>query len=271
MRIYIENGKEMCQPLQEEELNKGDLVIYEVLRIIDRVPLFAEDHFSRYLNSCNLMKVDPFISESDFLGRLHRLIVRNELNYGNVKVELLTTCTGEQRLRMYVIPHQYPSLANYGNGVHVGLLEAVRENPQVKVVQSAVRERANKAIAKNNWYEVLLVDESGDITEGSRSNVFFVRNGLFYTAPAIKVLAGVTRKKILECISSLGFQCVEKEVAKEELSTFDAAFISGTSPKILPIASIDGRPFQVDDRHLRLLMTKFDDLISDYIKKWKTP
>ncbi|WP_372771980.1 aminotransferase class IV [Mangrovibacterium sp.] len=271
MRIYIENGKEIDQLVPEEEAKQGDIVIYEVLRIIDRVPLFTDDHFSRYLNSCALMNVNSLISEADFLGQLSCLIERNELTGGNVKVELLTRSSGEQRLRMFIIPHQYPSESDYVNGVRVGLLEAVRQNPRVKVVQSLVRTRANQAIADNNWYEVLLIDESGEITEGSRSNVFFVRNGLFYTAPACKVLAGVTRKKIKECISALGFQCLEEAIATEDLPTIDAAFISGTSPKILPIASIAGQPLQVEDRRLRLLMKEFDVLISDYIEKRKKP
>jgi branched-chain amino acid aminotransferase len=46
----------------------------------------------------------------------------------------------------------------------------------------------------------------------------------------------------------------------DELKSFDAAFISGTSPKVLPIAFIDEIPFDVNDPLLRYVMEQYNNL-----------
>ena len=49
-------------------------------------------------------------------------------------------------------------------------------------------------------YEVLLVNRDGVITEGSRSNVFFIKSGEVYTPPTDAVLPGVTRTMIIRIL-----------------------------------------------------------------------
>jgi len=106
------------------------------------------------------------------------------------------------------------------------------------VIQATIREGANKMIADQKLYEVLLVNRDNLITEGSRSNVFFVKDNVFYTAPASSVLVGVTRKKVIECLYKLEYMLVEEAVISSEIGNYDAVFLTGTSPGILPVQSI---------------------------------
>jgi len=269
LSFYLENGIERSLPLQEWT-EKVRLQIYEVLRLVSGVALFAEDHYARLVSSCNLLNVPLAVSREDFLFQIERLGELNRRREGNVKVELLVGEFGQQHFRMFFIPHSYPALSAYEQGVTLGLMEAMRDNPQAKVAQSAVRERANQLIAENEWYEVLLIDADGCITEGSRSNVFFIRNGIFYTSPLTKVLGGITRKKVLDCIHALGMSCLEEDIRQSELDRFDAVFISGTSPKVLPVARIEGCVYDVDNASLRTLMHNFDQMLNSYIQQRKS-
>ena len=106
---------------------------------------------------------------------------------------------------------------------------------------------------------MLLVDRNGQITEGSRSNVFFIKDGEVFTAPAEKVLLGVTRSKIIEIIRSMGVVLHEEAVDAGDIGSFDAAFISGTSPKVLPISSAGETSFDVNEPILRKIMEKYDE------------
>jgi len=119
-------------------------------------------------------------------------------------------------------------------------------------------------------YEVLLVDRDGNITEGSRSNVFFVKAEVFYTAPESKVLVGITRQKVIECLRQLNFKLVEKSVSAVEISQFDAAFLTGTSPKVLPVNSIGKQVFNTQTVVLQKLMKSYDESIATYIEKAKS-
>jgi branched-chain amino acid aminotransferase len=114
-------------------------------------------------------------------------------------------------------------------------------------------------------YEVLLVDRHGRITEGSRSNVFFVKGNRFYTAPASQVLGGVTRKKVLQCLHGLGFTVIVEAVSAIEIGSFEAVFLTGTSPGVLPVNYIDAVYFKTDNPSVRQLMAQYDLMIEAYL------
>ena len=118
-----------------------------------------------------------------------------------------------------------------------------------------------KAIISGDLYEVLLVNRDGIITEGSRSNVFFIKNGEVYTSPTDAVLPGVTRTMIIRILEEAGIPLHYSAVRQDELAGFDAAFISGTSPKVLPVANIGDIAYDVDDPVLRSIMARYDSLL----------
>jgi branched-chain amino acid aminotransferase len=204
----------------------------------------------------------------EFKSAIRELVKLNQTVAGNVKFEF-SADSNERRWAIRFIPHSYPSWHQYQNGVSADLLFAERVNPNAKVIQHTVREKSNQMIKELKLYEVLLVDRDGLITEGSRSNVFFVKDEVFYTAPESKVLVGITRQKVIECLRQLNFKLVEKSVSAAEISQFDAAFLTGTSPKVLPIRLIGKLRLNTQVLVLQKLMKSYDDKIDAYIEKEK--
>ena len=115
----------------------------------------------------------------------------------------------------------------------------MRENPGVKYINTDLRTRTNRLIKQKQVYEVLLVDKEGYITEGSRSNVFFIGDNVIFTAPLEYVLPGTSRKRVFDICHKHRFPIIEKRIPASELARYDAAFLSGTSPLILPINRLD--------------------------------
>lgn len=237
--------------------------LYEVLRVINGRPLFWQDHFKRFLKSCMLSDVSCSDSPDSFYDQLNHLIALNQIDNGNIRVDLFQLET-EIVLRFSFIPHRYPTADEYEHGVSVGFLYGERGNPHAKAVQVSLRDRSNKLMASENFYEVLLIDHNNLITEGSRSNVFFIQRNCFYTPTAEQVLLGITRMKVMECISSIGAKCIEKEISIHDLAQYDAVFLTGTSPKILPVSRIGAIHFDVKNEFLHQVMTKFDACIANY-------
>ena len=256
-KYFIYNGelKQNSEFLPSE--NEGG--IYEVFRVVQGIPLFFEDNIQRFFNSAFLSGLKIIFNKMEIHNFLVWLIQKNKVTEGNI----LLSC--KLNLKAFFIPHKYPADIDYKNGVRCGILVAERTNPNAKVFQTRVRLQADQLIAKNNFYEVLLVDQQNRITEGSRSNVFFVRQRKVFTPPANKVLLGITRQKTLLLAQKLGLIVVEEDIFLHYLHTFEAAFITGTSPKLLPMNSVNGYQYDPQNQQVIQLITAYDKLINRYI------
>jgi branched-chain amino acid aminotransferase len=169
---------------------------------------------------------------------------------------------------IYFIHSSYPTPEQYETGVHGILLKEERSNPNAKVVNSGYKERVAAALADANAYEALLVNSKDEITEGSRSNVFFIKNNEVLTSPKGNVLIGITRVYVFEICRDLGIEIIEKPISVSMLREMDGVFITGTSPKILPISTIDDMSFNsARNPVIKTIMTSYNDRIEEYIKK----
>jgi branched-chain amino acid aminotransferase len=150
--------------------------------------------------------------------------------------------------------------------VDVVLCQAVRSDPNAKVLDTRARRLADQRIEHTGAYEALLVDREGYITEGSRSNVFFVKGSGLVTPPDNDVLQGIARKNILRICNKEKIDVQIHKVHLEELSDFHAVFLSGTTPKILPVKKIDQYVYSTNHYLLRFLMDTYDQQVQAYVQ-----
>lgn len=237
--------------------------IYEVLRVEQGVALFLDEHLQRFFRSAQIAQQKPRFAAREIAGFIARLIQANRVQSGNILI------SWKEKLKAFFIPHRYPQPEQYARGVVCGILHAERQAPNAKVFQTDVRKQANAMIENGGVYEVVLVDRRACITEGSRSNLFFIRGKQLVTPLSDTVLLGITRQKTLVCAQNLGIEVVEEDVPLAGLPEFDAAFITGTSPKILPLSQIGTQCFAPDNQLLRKLMHEHDAMISDYIARYR--
>ena len=268
MNLSITNKGVYQKSENSKDFLNSEHSVYEVIRVIGGVALFLDDHYFRLFKSAEIQGISLLLEFSEFKKKIADLVRLNAKPDGNIKC-VFEVASGNNNWIFTFIPHSYPTPENYKFGVSADLLFAERANPNAKVIQNTVREKANRMIEELKLYEVLLVDRDGYITEGSRSNVFFVKDEMFYTAPESKVLVGITRQKVIECLRQLNFELVEKSVSAAEISQFDAAFLTGTSPKVLPIRLIGKLGFNTQVSVLQKLMESYDDKIYTYIEKAK--
>ncbi|MBN1926540.1 MAG: aminotransferase class IV family protein [Prolixibacteraceae bacterium] len=253
------------------ELDKVSLegtVVYEVLRVIDGVPLFFDDHFARLEHSCSL---SGFIQPYD-KQRLYRLIndliERNCILTGNIMLKIAFQEERSPEVLLHFIPHKYPSQNDYMNGVSVGFLKAERNNPEAKIEQN-VRNLANAMLYDKSLYEVLLVDHNDCITEGSRSNVFFVKDDELYTAPQHKVLTGITMAKVIGIAKKANIPVNYSEIKMADLGNFQAIFLTGTSPKILPVAQAGNIRYEIGIPIVKKIMGLYEKMMETDISDQK--
>lgn len=245
------------------------MIAYEVLRIINSKPLFAISHYERMFNSIKSFCINTDLSYEEFISTIKNVILSSGMTEGNVKIESNDIDGSEVlELKAKVLPHHYPSSYDYKNGVATTTFLHIRENPNSKIWNQSLRERIDEMISLQNVYEVIYINSSNNITEGSRSNIFFIEDNILISALPEDVLRGITRKYIIDLAIKNGMEFVEKNINLSDIENYDAAFISGTSPKILPICNINEINFGTNSKFMRILMKEFDVLIDNEIKNF---
>jgi len=242
--------------------------LYEVIRIIEGFPLFLEDHLGRLYQSARLSRTAQLPGPDKITALIKDFIASQKRESGNIKLSFtFNQTTFEPQYDLNFVPHYYPTHEEYTYGVKVGLLKADRPLPNAKIQNSEIRDLANRQIASENLFEVLLVDSEGYITEGSRSNVFFIRDNTIYSAPGEKILHGITWIKILQICRNEGISVAETMIPEGDLNHFEAVFLTGTSPKVLPISSINKIIYKTDHPLVIRLQQLYDQLIEDYLEE----
>ncbi|NFN92728.1 aminotransferase class IV [Clostridium botulinum] len=260
-KFFIENSN-IKEINQLENIKMPGKVIYEVLRIIHGKPLFLENHLLRMENSFKIINIDQCLDSFKIRNDIENLVRENEKLEGNIK---LTYNVNEKVMRIFFINHSYPNEEMYKNGVKTILYFGERENPNAKIVNLNFREKVNIKIKENNAYEAILVDRNGYITEGSKSNIFMVKENVLLTSPIKTVLPGVTRGEIIDIAIENGIKVEEVSYKYSDIEKLDGMFISGTSPKILPINQVDSIKMNSNEI-INKLIKYYNNKIIDYIK-----
>lgn len=240
--------------------------IYEVIRVIDGVPVYLEDHLSRMRESANIVNKDLGISEKEIREDIKAVILRN--NISNLNIKLLWAEASElgNVFIVYCVESFYPPEDYYTNGIKTILYTHERDNPNAKVLVTSFKEDVTKAMTMNDAFEALLVSKDGYITEGSRSNIFFVKDEIIYTAPKEEILLGITRKHLFIIANILNIKIIEKSIHKDDINDLDGAIMTGTSVNMLPIAKIDNIKLgSVDNKIIREVNNLYIKLTNEYI------
>lgn len=241
--------------------------VYEVLRVMLGKPLFLKDHLIRLSQSLNGLGItEQVISDEEVIRGIDKLCFLHENYNGNIEIKIVQETRETFITFIGFIPHSYPKPLDYLHGVKTNLLSAERDHPNVKQKGSKARDLSDSALANCDVYEVLLVNSKGFITEGSRSNVFFIIKDKIFTSPSNYVLKGITRNYTLNIINSRNISIDFTPISVEDISSIDAAFLCGTSPGILPISSLSGVQFNVKNAYLKTIMQDYNSIIQQYLK-----
>jgi branched-chain amino acid aminotransferase len=265
-KICIINGEILPPEGLNQYSDEKYKACYEVIRIINGIPLFYDEHYLRLKNSVQKTKNELDMSRKNLMENIQKVCELNDYTDCNVKV-LVLLYEGEQNTLMFINKFYYPSTQEYNIGVKCCTLKLERNNPNIKMINTSYKEQIKRVTADRNVFEVILVNDSGKITEGGKSNVFFVKGNKIYTSPEEYVLKGVTRQHIIDVCNKLGYEVIETLIGVESLTDFDAAFITGTSINAMPVRVIDDYVLDsAGNAVTRQVMTGYESLVASYIE-----
>jgi branched-chain amino acid aminotransferase len=242
--------------------------IYEVVRTYHHKPFLFDRHMARLRRSAASISLvlpydddgfaariretaDVFFGQRDATGDVYvRLLVTRgvgELNYNPAACPTPT---------VVVIVKAFTPLDDevYSKGVRAALVPVMRNHPGSVNPLIKSNNLLNNALAAQEAYrrgafEGIMRNYRNEISEGSISNIFVVRNGVASTPPIdAGLLAGITREFVLELGPLAGVEIRQETLHDQDLLNADEAFLTSSTQEIVPIVQIDdhrvgdGRP-----------------------------
>jgi len=264
---FILNG--MLQPsdlFENSMVYEGDS-IYEVIRMKKGIPVFFSDHLERLFSSVRLQNKELLANEDVIRRDVMDLTKTDKKKEINLKIVFNYTGRSSNYL-IYFIEPIYPSEEQYRRGVKGILFYGERNNPESKVINHKLRSSIFHKLIMQGAYEALLVNRDNCITEGSRSNIFFLKGDTLVTAPDEKILSGITRKYILDICREKKIKVEFNCVSVESVPDYDAVFMTGTSPTVLQFYCIENHIFNVKVPLIENLRKLYLELADKSVRKF---
>ena len=228
--------------------------LFETFRVYQgRRLAFVDDHLARMADGCRFFSL-PFSREdaeralecalpeipSDTEARL-RL---NLVSYGNQRVEKTAFHTAWEPLQKMDTWQK--------EGVKLGLapFQKFSRSPIVRFKTTSYLENifVFSRAREQGLFDALFLNERGEITEGSISNVFFLSEDAILTPPVdAGLLPGITRKQMMEVIRGLGRSVVERAITLADLERFNGLFVTNAVIEILPVRTVNDTRYEIPE------------------------
>ena len=223
--------------------------LFETIAVAGGRPEFWERHLRRLAHGCQRLGIpspDPAILEveaQDLCAGASRAILKLVVTRGTGGRGYAPPreATPTRILSLHPWPEFPP--AWWRDGVCVRLCRArLGLNPGLAGLKHL--NRLEQVLARAEWEEAeiaegLMLDFRGRVIEGTRSNLFLIKEGRLIT-PALEEsgVAGIIREVVLEIAEEWGMAVEIGELRPEELLDADEAFLTNSAIRLWPIRRI---------------------------------
>lgn len=218
--------------------------VFETMRVEDGQLWFWDRHLTRLRQGLKVLNIRLTYTTKDLEAVIHKVLVFNQLK--NARLRLMVYQKNKTSgLAVLALPRKVFSSQEYTLGYNVTTASCQSRPARYACVKSLdyarYREVYHQAV-RQGFQETLLVDPKGHVFEASRSNVFFVKNGIVHT-PALTLgcLDGVTRRLVLECAREhkIAVKTVKPKV--QDIINSDEVFLTNAILGIMPVTRIDSK------------------------------
>jgi len=236
------------------------------------------DHMVRFQRSADVYGITIAWDVDALCAAVVEALVRNELESAYIRP---LAFFGERTISLaprFVCPSHvllaYRALGNYfGAGQEAGI--AVTLSPwrkfSSKALPSTVKAAghyANSVLAMQDavgrgFDEAIMLNDRGDVAEGTGENIFLVKDGVLFTNDrSADVLHGITRASVIELAQDRGIRVEIAPLTVDALHAADEAFFTGTAVEVTPIACIDDYVFPLERPVTTLLRDAYHNAVA---------
>ena len=248
--------------------------VFETIRSYDGRVFGLTEHYNRLRESAGNIFLKIPLKLNDLIIIINSLLRKNKLNNAYIRI---TVTRGEGEPGLSAGKCGKPTVIVYAKRINT--LPGVIYKRGVDLVTVKTKKKSGRSIKSCNFldniraarevetreaYEGIMFTTEGWVSEGTVSNIFFVKNGSLITPPlSAGALGGITRKAVIGIAGKAGIKVEEKKVRKPWIYTADECFITNTMVELLPVRRIDGKRIGrgVPGTTTKILMKGFGGLV----------
>lgn len=228
--------------------------IYEVTYGEDYHLIFLQEHLERLYHSASLLNMTIFLSKQTITeeilktakaSKLKDLYLRIILTRGETEISLDPNKSTHNNFIIIAKPKTIHPPEYYRKGLSLFIPNILRNdiqatNPNAKSGNYLNNVMAMNEAKKNDADDAIMINQKGDITEGTTFNVWSIKDGHIYTPPVSSgLLRGITREKIIEICKDNQLSFEIKSLSQNELLDSDEVFICSSTRGIMPVYKIN--------------------------------
>tara|TARA_Y100001001_G_scaffold149401_1_gene159167 strand:- start:17 stop:883 length:867 start_codon:yes stop_codon:yes gene_type:complete len=250
--------------------------LFETMRVYSGKIFRLEHHLDRLFQSARSIFIELPITKNEIqsaiyaaikLNRLSDSIVRLTVTRGELGSGVNVDYSSPPTIVILVKPVKAISKKTYKEGIGIKLYKksAIRTQGISNKIKSCnylsniiLRENA----LKENFFEAILLDHNHNVTEGTISNIFIIKNNQLKT-PILNefVLSGIIRQAILDLCLENNIPFKEDLITERELYEADELFLTNSAIEILPVRNINhhklkNRGMRSMTQHIHMLLLK---------------
>jgi len=213
------------------------------------------EHMERFARSAEVYQIDLKWDVATLCDAVVEGLARNELDSAYIRpLAFLGEGTVSLAPRSLCEAHvliAYRALGNYfGAGQENGIRATISpwQKFSSKAMPATVKgcgHYANSVLAmqdavRRGFNEAILLNDRGEIAEGTGENVFVVKNGTLLTNDrSADVLLGITRASVLDLARDFGIATEIGPISVDALLEADEVFFTGTAVEVTPLICVD--------------------------------
>lgn len=219
--------------------------VFETMRISRGKVFFLAEHLRRLGKGLRALSLVCPYTKKEVEDRVGALLRENRFKEGRMRLTVWRE-KKEMRISIAASLQPVPSPTAYRKGfvacAYPRPLRAGSFGGDVKSIEYRFYLQAYAYARRRGCDEAILLNRQGAVVEGSRTNIFFVRNGVLLT-PALttRCLKGVTRQVIVRLARSLNLRMRSMTVGLSCVLTADEAFLTNSSWGVMPLVRLNGR------------------------------
>ncbi len=219
--------------------------VFETMRVLDRKVLHCELHLGRLTRGLNFLKIRIPYSKNTIKNYLQKILEMNL--YKNARIRLMVWAEKE-KVRVGIIPQPYPIISShqYKKGYKAIIASFTRPQTRLSHIKSldySIFHKAYQEAQAHHCDEAILLNSKGKVVEGSRTNIFFVKNQILYT-PAVHCgcLNGITRQLVIQSARKIGIPYKTVQANADQLFTANEVFLTNALIGIMPLKRLNNKP-----------------------------